>query len=99
MSDDTFPSRLRDARKAASGLVGLQSLLNGLAIFLALGGVVAVLRLGAQDVLEGAATGGQLSQFVVFALLGGTSLSQLSEVWNEVSASAGAATRIAELLG
>jgi len=94
-----FSRAVRDARKAASGLVGLQSLLNGLAIFLALGGVVAVLRLGAQDVLEGAATGGQLSQFVVFALLGGTSLSQLSEVWNEVSASAGAATRIAELLG
>lgn len=94
-----FSDAVRDACRAAGKLIGLQALLNGFAILAALGGVVAVLRLGAQDVLDGRTTPGQLSQFVLFALLGATSLSQLSEVWNELSASAGAASRIAALLG
>ena len=43
-------------------------------------------------------SGGLLSQFVLFAVLGATSLGELSQVWNEVSAAAGSAGRIAELL-
>ena len=43
-------------------------------------------------------TGGALSQFVQFAVLGASSLGQISEVWNEVSQAAGAAARIGELL-
>lgn len=93
-----FSEAVAKSCKAASDLIGLQALLNGLAMIVALGGVVAVLRLGAQDVLSGATTRGELSQFVLLALLGATSLSQFSEVWNEISASAGAAGRIAELL-
>ena len=95
---ESFAHAVGRSCKAASELIGLQALLNGLAVIVALGGVVAVLRLGAQDVLSGATTRGELSQFVLLALLGATSLSQFSEVWNEISASAGAAGRIAELL-
>jgi ATP-binding cassette subfamily B protein len=56
------------------------------------------LWLGARDVLAGRMSGGLLSQFVLFAVLGATSLGELSQVWNEVSAAAGSAARIAELL-
>ena len=59
-----------------------------------LGGVVVVLAVGAQEVLSGTTSRGELSQFVIFALLGATSLSQLSEIWNEISAGAGAAVRV-----
>ena len=83
---------------AARELICLQALLNGLAVLAALGGVVVVLYLGAQEVISGATSPGELSQFVIFALLGATSVSQLSEIWNEISASAGAVDRIAELL-
>ena len=60
--------------------------------------VVFVLWLGARDVLAGRMSGGLLSQFVLFAVLGATSLGELSQVWNEVAAAAGSAGRIAELL-
>ena len=43
-------------------------------------------------------TGGDLSQFVLFAVFAAGALGELSQVWNEVSAAAGAAGRIAEML-
>uniref|UniRef100_UPI0026225EBF ATP-binding cassette domain-containing protein n=1 Tax=uncultured Methylovirgula sp. TaxID=1285960 RepID=UPI0026225EBF len=39
-----------------------------------------------------------LSQFVIYAVLGAGALGELSQVWNEISAAAGAAGRIGELL-
>jgi ATP-binding cassette subfamily B protein len=49
-------------------------------------------------VLAGAMTAGTLSQFLLYAVLGASALGQLSEVWSEISAAAGSAARIAELL-
>jgi ATP-binding cassette subfamily B protein len=43
-------------------------------------------------------TGGVLSQFLLFAVLAAGALGELSQVWSEVSAAAGAAGRIAEIL-
>ena len=60
--------------------------------------VVFVLWLGAHDVLSGQMSGGLLSQFVLFAVLAATSLGELSQVWSEMAAAAGAAGRISELL-
>ena len=61
------------------------------ALFLAFGSVVVVLWLGAQDVIADRMTGGELSQFVLFAVFGAGALGQFSEVWSEVSQAAGAA--------
>jgi ATP-binding cassette, subfamily B, bacterial len=49
-------------------------------------------------VLAGRITGGTLSQFVLYAVLGASALGQLSEVWSEVSAASGSAARITEIL-
>jgi ATP-binding cassette, subfamily B, bacterial len=68
------------------------------AMFLAFASVVAVLWLGAQDVLTNRMTGGDLTQFVLYAVFAAGALGELSQIWNEVSAAAGAAGRIAELL-
>jgi ATP-binding cassette subfamily B protein len=68
------------------------------ALFLAFSSVVLVLWLGAQSVIEGSMTGGALSQFLLFAVLGASSLGEISQVWSEVSQAAGAAARIGELL-
>jgi ATP-binding cassette subfamily B protein len=54
--------------------------------------------LGAQDVLAGRITAGLLSQFVLYAVFGAGALGELSQVWSEISAAAGAAGRIAEIL-
>jgi ATP-binding cassette, subfamily B, bacterial len=75
-----------------------RALLTAVAIFFIFASVIGILWLGAQAVIEGSMTAGRLSQFILYAVFAASSLSQLSEVWNEISAAAGAAGRIAELL-
>ncbi len=75
-----------------------RAMLTAVAIFFIFASVIGILWLGAQAVIEGTMSGGRLSQFILYAVFAASSLSQLSEVWTEVSAAAGAAGRIAELL-
>jgi len=93
-----FGRAIDAAYDAARAVASSRSILIAIAVSLAFLSIVGVLWLGAHDVLSGNMSGGLLSQFVLFAVLAATSLGELSQVWNEVSATAGAAGRIAELL-
>jgi ATP-binding cassette subfamily B protein len=93
-----FNAAAEGAYLAARSATKARAVLTAFAVFLAFASVVGVLWLGAQDVLAGRMTGGQLSQFVLYAVLGASSLGQLSEVWSEISAAAGAAGRLAEIM-
>ena len=93
-----FAAAVEAAFAAARAAMAARAVLTGVVIFLAFGSVIAVLWLGSQDVLAGRMTGGALTQFLIYAILGATSLGQLSEVWTEISAAAGAAGRIGDLL-
>jgi ATP-binding cassette, subfamily B, bacterial len=86
------------AYEAARKMTEARAFVTVAALFLAFSSVVMVLWLGAQSVIDHSMTGGALSQFVLFAVLGASSLGQISEVWSEVSQAAGAAARIGELL-
>ncbi len=93
-----FAHAAEEAYSAALETTKLRAFVTAGAIFLVFASVVAVLWLGAQDVLSGAISSGLLSQFVLYAVLGASSLGELSQVWSEVLAAAGAAGRIAEIL-
>jgi ATP-binding cassette, subfamily B, bacterial len=93
-----FASAVENSYLAARHATRARAILTTIAIFLAFASVVSILWLGAHDVLAGYITGGLLSQFVLFAVLGASALGQLSEVFSELSAAAGAAGRIADLL-
>jgi ATP-binding cassette, subfamily B, bacterial len=93
-----FRAAAMGAYEAARSTTVSRAIVTTAAIFLAFASVVVVLWLGAQEVLGGRMSGGQLSQFVLFAVLAAGALGELSQVWSEVSAAAGAAGRIAELL-
>jgi ATP-binding cassette subfamily B protein len=93
-----FSSAVEAAYVAARNAATARAILTIVVIFLVFASVVCVLWFGAQDVLAGRMTGGQLSQFVLFALLGAGALGELSGVWSEVLAAAGAAGRIGEIL-
>jgi ATP-binding cassette subfamily B protein len=86
------------AYEAARDMTQARSFVTGIAIFLAFASVVVVLWLGARDVIDHRMTAGVLLQFLLYAVLGASSLGQLSEVWNEVSQAAGAAARIGDLM-
>ncbi|MGL4727795.1 MAG: ABC transporter transmembrane domain-containing protein, partial [Bosea sp. (in: a-proteobacteria)] len=81
-------------RKALAG----RALLTGFAIFMVSASVVFVLWTGASDVFAGTMTGGRLSQFILYAVFAASALGQLSEVYTEVTAAAGSAERLGELL-
>ena len=93
-----FAGAVESAYAAAKTAIVARAALTGVVILLVFSSVVAVLWLGAHDVLAGKMSGGKLSQFVLYAVLAASSLGQLSEVWSEIVAAAGAAGRIGELL-
>ncbi len=93
-----FAEATRIAFQAAVQRTRARAFLTAAIIFIAFGAIVAVLWLGAQDVLAGRLTGGELGQFVLYAAFAAGSLGSLSEVWGEVQLTAGAAERLAEIL-
>jgi ATP-binding cassette subfamily B protein len=94
--------RFRDAAEAAFAAARdasrQRAFLTGAVIFLVCASVVGILWWGAQDVLAGTMSAGRLSQFVLYAVFAASALGQLSEVYGELAASAGAAERLGEIL-
>ena len=95
-------SRFREAVErafaAARDSTKARAWLTAGAIFLVFASVVGVLWSGAHDVVADRMSAGRLSQFVLYAVFAAGALSELSQVWGELSQAAGAAERIAELL-
>jgi ATP-binding cassette, subfamily B, bacterial len=83
---------------AARERMRARAALTALAMFLVIVSITGVLWFGAAAVVEGTLTVGRLSQFVLYAVFAGASFAQVSEIWGEVSQSAGAADRLTELL-
>ena len=78
--------------------VRMRALMTALVIALVSASIVGVLWVGAQSVIGGTMTGGELVQFIFYALMVTSGTTALSEVWGEVQQAAGAAERMMELL-
>jgi ATP-binding cassette subfamily B protein len=63
-----------------------------------LGGMVAILWLGARAVATGQMTPGALTQMILYAFYAGSGFGMLAEVWGEVMRAAGASDRASEIL-
>jgi ATP-binding cassette subfamily B protein len=75
-----------------------RAFLTALIIFLVFSSVVLILWWGASGLLTGDLTGGELGQFVLYAVFAAGALGELSQVWGEIQLAAGAAGRLSELL-
>jgi len=93
-----FDASSERAFQSAASRTMARAFLTAAIIALSLGSVVMVLWYGAQEVIDGRMSPGALGQFVLYAVLAATSLGELSQVWGEVQAAAGAAERLSELL-
>ncbi|WP_425348536.1 ABC transporter transmembrane domain-containing protein [Rhizobium miluonense] len=93
-----YGAAVEDAYQAARAAIKSRSMLTGFAIAMVFGSIVAVLWVGAQNVLAGTMSAGTLGQFLLYSVIAGSSLGSLSEVWGELSQAAGAADRLGELL-
>jgi len=98
MTMQRFSDAAEEAYETARAATWARSLLTGIGIALVFSSVVGILWYGAQDVLAGRLSPGTLSQFVLYAVFAAGGLGELSQVWGEISAAAGAAGRLAELL-
>ncbi len=93
-----FGGRVASAFAMAVQRIRTRGTLTAIVILLIFGAVDLVLWVGARQVLGGAMTGGELAQFVGFAILASGSVGSLSEVYGDMQQAAGAAERISELL-
>jgi ATP-binding cassette subfamily B protein len=98
LAQSRFGSAVERAFTAARDSTRARAVLTAIIIFLVFGSVVAVLWVGAQDVLGGRTTAGTLGQFILYAVFAASGLGQLSEVWGELSQASGAAERLMELM-
>ncbi|HEV2606962.1 MAG TPA: ABC transporter transmembrane domain-containing protein, partial [Xanthomonadaceae bacterium] len=95
---ERFAGAVENAFRAARRRVRTQATLTASVITLVFGAIVAVLWIGAHDVISGAMTAGTLLQFLFYAVFGAGSVGALSEVWAEVQRAGGGMARINELL-
>jgi ATP-binding cassette subfamily B protein len=93
-----FSQEVERAYIAARDSTRARAILTAVVIFLVFASIVAVLWIGSRDVLNGQMTAGRLGQFLLYAALAAGALSELSQVWGDVSAASGAAERLFEIL-
>ncbi len=94
--------RYADAVKAsfitAIRRVRMYAWLTAIATSLVFVSITFILWLGSRAVLTGDMTGGQLGQFLMYAMVVGSSAAALSSLWGEIQRAAGAMERLSELL-
>ena len=92
-----FGDAVESSFRTAVRRTKVRSVLTAVATMLISGGITFVLWVGAHSVIRGDMTGGQLSQFLLYAVYVGVAAASLSEMWGEVQRAAGAMERLVEL--
>ena len=92
-----YDAAVEDSFLAAVKRTKTRSTLTALATMLVFGAVTFVLWTGAHAVVRGEMTGGQLGQFLLYAVYVAIAAASLSEMWGEVQRGAGAMERLVEL--
>ncbi|MEW6640717.1 MAG: ABC transporter transmembrane domain-containing protein [Pseudomonadota bacterium] len=98
LASSRFGAEVGRAFDAARHSTRARAFLTAVVIFLIFSSVVAILWVGSHDVLSGHITAGRLGQFVLYAAFAAGGLGELSQVWGEISAAAGASERLFEIL-
>jgi len=93
-----FDKEVERAFAIARRRIWQRSLLICGAILLLFVGMSGMLWEGGQDVISGHMSGGELGAFVFYAIMVGSGVATISEVWGELQRAAGAAERLVELL-
>jgi ATP-binding cassette, subfamily B, bacterial len=75
-----------------------RAVMTAVVIFGIFGCIVGVLWAGAQDVLTGHMSGGQLAQFIAYAVIVASGFGALTETMGDLQRAAGASERLSELL-
>ena len=93
-----FNFSVETAFQTALSRIRARSILTVVVIVLVFAAISFVLWLGAQAVIAGTMTGGELSQFIMYAVVTAGAIGAITEVWGELQRAAGATERLMELL-
>lgn len=93
-----YADAVESGYETARRRIRVRAALTAIGMILVFGGITFVLWLGARALHGGSMTGGELTQFLVYAVLAGASAANLIEMWGEIQRAAGAMDRLAELL-
>ena len=95
---ERFAGHVAAALGSAQKRIATRARLLTLVIALAFSAITGVLWIGGHEVLAGQMTPGDLTAFVLYAVLVATAGASLSELWGDVQRAAGAAERLLELI-
>lgn len=84
--------------EAERARLSMRSFLVALVFFLATAGLMVLVWWGARSVFAGNVTAGQLTQFLIYAMMAAGSLTNISDVWGTLQAVAGSTERLFEIL-
>ncbi|WP_148714653.1 ABC transporter transmembrane domain-containing protein [Chitinolyticbacter meiyuanensis] len=93
-----FAGAVESAYATALQRIRARSWLTAVVILLVFAAVVFVLWLGAQAVMDGRMSAGELSQFILYAVVTAGAVGGIAEVWGDLQRAGGAAERLQELL-
>jgi len=93
-----FGTAVEAAFETALTRIRARAGLTAMVIVFVFAAMVFVLWLGAQAVLAGHMTAGQLSQFILYAVFTAGAVGTLAEVWGDLQRAAGATDRLMDLL-
>ncbi|QCP49854.1 ATP-binding cassette domain-containing protein [Trinickia violacea] len=94
-----FGGAVEAAFETALTRIRARAWLTAVVIVLVFSAIVFVLWIGAQAVLAGRMTAGQLSQFILYAVFTAGAVGAVAEVWGDLQRAAGATERLLQLLG
>ena len=97
-SREAFDDVTEKAFLSAKRRITTRAIMTVIVIALIFFGIVGVLWIGARDVRSGVMTVGELTQFVIYAVIVAGAVGALTEIWGELQRAAGATERLVELL-
>jgi ATP-binding cassette subfamily B protein len=92
-----FGAAVEDSFSVAVRRTKVRATLTAVATMMIFGAITFVLWVGAHSVIRGEMSGGELSQFLLYAVYVAVAAASLSEMWGEVQRAAGAMERLVEL--
>ena len=93
-----FSQKVSSALQAASRRIHYRSMLIGVIMLVSMLSVIGIGWLGIRQVMTDQISAGQLSAFLFYAVLAGSSIATISEVLGEIQRGVGASERLLELL-
>ena len=97
-NEQAFADHVESAFKMALARILSRSVLITIVITLVFGAVAAMIWVGGQDVISGRMSAGELTAFVVYAVIVASAVGAISQVIGDLQRAAGATERLMELL-